>query len=104
MRPYFCTIKVLLKKPIKATEETGDNHGFLVGYYRNIGVRAENVSEVLTLLKTIADDGTISVDQTLVYDFEKVEKEIADKYYENVGETVWYTSGRIYFPPNAEAN
>jgi hypothetical protein len=98
MKPYFFSVKVLLRKPLKATVESGGHYGFLTGYYRN----AEDLAQALELLETIADDGEIDREATVVHDFNRLEQKICSKFVEDGSEVIWYASGRIFFPPTGE--
>lgn len=103
MNPFFCMFMVNLKTARPVWDEAGKFDGFIVGYYRNIGVRAEDVKEVKRLIELRVDDGTIDWDEFEVFDFDHVDEEIRRKYRANRTDKIWFLSGRIFFPPD-EAN
>ena len=98
VNPYFCTVKVRLNEPIKTRIESGESHETVIGYYRNVGVRAETVIQVMEILSRLVPDGTIDWDATVVHDFNKVDPTITQKFFQNQEEVIWYRSGRIFFP------
>jgi hypothetical protein len=102
MKPYFFSVKVVLRKPLKATVEAGGHYGFLTGYYRNVGIRAEDLAQALKLLQTIAEDGEIDRKATVVHDFNRLEQKISSTFVEGASEVIWYVFGRIFFPPTVE--
>ena len=103
MAPYFCTIKVLLTKPLKATEESGVHYSFIGGYYRNIGLGADGIFNLKRLLLNFVDDGEIVWDEVLIHDLEKVEPCILEKLGQST-DNIWYVSGRIFYPSEGQGN
>jgi hypothetical protein len=97
-------VKVELKKPIRARLESSEDYGFLVGYYRNIGVRAETVAEAMEILGNFIRDGKIVWDDAVVHDFDKVDKDISSKFDKGGEQAIWYEAGRIFYPAATERN
>jgi hypothetical protein len=104
MAPSLYTIKVLLKRPIKASVESGEHYGFLIGYYRNIGICAPDQTEAQSILTAFVDDGTIVWEDSCIHGFEKIDKSIADKFLKHPRQKVWYASGRTFFPESGQKN
>ena len=96
--PFLCTINVRLTKPLEATKELGARVSFLVGYYRNVGVRAAGMSQLKALLSGFVHDGEIIWDDTVVHDFDGVEQNVAERFNERDTNPIWYSSGRIFYP------
>jgi hypothetical protein len=102
--PFLCTINVRLTKPLEATKEPGARVDFLVGYYRNIGVRAAGIPQLKTLLTGYVHDGEIVWDDTVVHDFDGVEQNIAERFIDRDTSPIWYASGRIFYPGGDRTN
>ena len=96
--PFLCTINVRLTKPLEVTKEPGAPVGFVVGYYRNIGVRAAGISQLKALLSGFVHDGEIVWDDTVVHDFDGVDQNIAERFIDRDTSPIWYASGRIFYP------
>ncbi len=103
LAPYFCTVNVRLTTPLETIEDSGA-FGFLVGYYRNIGVRAAGISELKTVLNKFVRDGAIMWDDSVVHDFESVDENIVEQFNERGTNVVWYVSGRIFYPGSVDVN
>ena len=96
--PFLCTINVRLTKPLEATKAPGGRVDFLVGYYRNIGVRATGISQLKALLSGFVHDGEIIWDDTVVHDFDGVDQKISERFIDRDTSPIWYASGRVFYP------
>jgi hypothetical protein len=97
MKPFFCTLRVILDQPIVNLDPGAAPGKPLVGYYRSIGVRAANHNEAIRLFSEAVPDGRIDWEQSKFVEFEQLENDIAERYRASNNAPRWYLSGRALF-------
>lgn len=98
MAPFFYVLKVVLNEPILSADPRPKTEEPLVGYYRRIGVAAEDHATAVRLLKEVVTDGEIDWEDSVSLPIEKLDKDIAAHYPKSKGKDCWYMSGRVFFP------
>jgi hypothetical protein len=101
MEPFFCILRVFLSAPVPSADPGATFEKPLVGYYRRVGVAAENPDAAKNKLENAVPDGRIDWGKSEFLSLEKLEAEIARLYDINKGKDYWYMSGRIFFQSEA---
>jgi hypothetical protein len=87
-------------------EDSPELGGKQVGYFQTLGITARSQQELLTLirdhLKSQWDSVLVNVEEMWQPDFEGRDQDIRDlcRNMNDVG--IWYSSGRAFFPDDAE--
>lgn len=102
MKHYLCTICVKLRQPLSVQDGTATVT--VVGYYRNFGVGSSSERAASSLVSESVDDGEIDWKDSSCkeIDLRSFDKEITAHCSEPTKETIWYSSGRSFFPDETD--
>ena len=92
LQHFFVLIRVRLKEPFLTDEKT------MLGYYRNIGVAAQDEGQAKELILAVVKDGIVDWLRSEWIDFNTVLPMIKARSEGVQRASVWYKSGRVLFP------
>jgi hypothetical protein len=98
----WATVCVQLAVPFRDPEDP--DHPPCVGYFRNFGIRL-NGPQPRHFLERIIGDGLVDWTDTEIteVDVQRLDQTIRKSVTEPDENGVWYKSGRMYFPEDADA-
>jgi hypothetical protein len=92
-------VKLRAPLPVEGGDE-GDSA--VVGYFRTVGVRC-HPDNLKQWIASVAEEDPVDWDDTTwkeVGDIRELDPEVRSRVRLTDGEGVWWTSGRVFFPPD----